>query len=235
MKKLLAIFFLLPLVCFGQLVITSPTNAFNTAGVGAIVSPTLTNGRLYILYVGVSNSGGTAATASVTGTGQTWTQLGSSTNTSGDKRIQVFHYAATSTTTSNISFSYTGTQDGSWVQLYEITGCPMTGTNGSDALVQYIPSEGTSTDPSISGMNPLQARAAVIAGFINNSNPFTGTVEAGWTEDIDDGFSTPTIGGYTMHRLNTTDNTPTVTAASSDWIGVAIEIKSSGRRIFNIQ
>ncbi len=232
MRKLLTILFLIPVICFGQMTITSSNNAFNSAGIGTIVSPTLTAGRLYIMIVGVSNDLGVPATVTLSGTGQTWTLIDQIVSSS-SRRIAAYRYAATSTTTSNISFSYTGTQDGAWCAMFEVVGAVMTGTNGSDAIVQAPTSNTGGPDPTIT-MSALLNRASVIMAFSNNVNPFTGTAESGWTEVLDNGYGTPDMGAYVMYRNNTSDNTPTVTAASTDWAGIAIELRASGRKNTNI-
>jgi hypothetical protein len=115
--------------------------------------------------------------------------------------------------------------------IYEITGVPTTGTNGADAIVQAVTNTGTaSANPSISMTAISDGRNAVMTFFTNSVNPFGGTPESGWTENYDVGYATPDNGTYIMRRLTTTDNTPTVTAAASDWSGIAIEIKSAARR-----
>ena len=232
MRKLLTILFFIPVVCFSQMTITPSNIGFSSTGVGTIVAPTLTSGRLYILIVGVSNGAGTPATVSLTGTGQTWTLIDQIVSTS-DRRIAAYRYAPTSTTTSDINFSYTGTQDGAWCTLFEIVGSVTSGTNGSDAIVQAPTSNTGGPDPTIA-MSALLNRASVIIAFTNNVNPFNGTVESGWTEAIDNGYGTPDTGAYAMYRNNTSDNTPTVTASSTDWAGIAIEIKAAGRKNTNI-
>ena len=232
MRKLLTILFFIPVIGFGQMTITPSNTAFSTTGIGSIVSPTLTAGRLYILLVGVSNDLGAPATVSLAGTGQTWTLIDQIVSSS-SRRIAAYRYAATSTTTSNINFSYTGTQDGAWCTLFEVVGAVMTGTNGSDAIVQAPTSNTGGPDPTIT-MSALLNRASVIIAFSNNANPFIGTVESGWTEAIDNGYATPDMGAYAMYRNNTSDNTPTVTASSTDWAGIAIEIKAAGRKNTNI-
>ncbi len=234
MKKLL--FLLFPIFSYGQAVITESGLAgnFNTAGVSGFIR-TKTAGELYILFVGISNAGGTPATASISGSSETWTELGSAggaLNSTSGKRVQAFRFYATSTLTSNVTnISYTGSQDGTWVMLYVITNVVVTGSNGADAIVQVVTATDNATIQPTITMSGLLNRASVLTGWINDVNPPTGTPESGWSETEDNGFAIPDTGGYIMTRENTADNTPSWSAGSlSNWAGMAIEFRALGRR-----
>jgi hypothetical protein len=234
MKIILSIFILITGVCNGQLsIVNIATSNYSTSGYGVISLP-VTQDNLYIIFVGTSNAGGTPATVSITGAG-TWTEIGTSggqLNNSGNRRMQAFRQVATSTTTIFPTVSYSGSQDGGVLYIFRIDGVVITGTNGSDAIVQTVGNSGNSANPSVT-MSALSNRAGVIMTFISETNPPAGSAESGWTEEHDGGYTVPDTGGYLMHRVNTTDNTPTVTASSSNWGALAIEFKASGRRIFN--
>jgi hypothetical protein len=233
--RLLLIILLVPFLSYSQITITSVNSAFNSAGVGTVVGQAFVTDRLYIMYVGVSNNAGTPATVALTGTGQTWTLIDELVTDQGNHRIATYRFACTSSATNNITFGYTGTQDGSWFSLLEVTGTDNGGTNGSNAIVQAVKDALDATaNPTVTMAAITSGRNAVTFGFCSNANPPTGTVESGWSEDADNGYNTPTTGGYVMHRLTTTDNTPTVTASSSNWAAIAIELKPSGRRQYNI-
>jgi hypothetical protein len=231
MKKLLTILLLLPAFCFSQITITELGGGFQTSGVGSTNGIIFVAGRLYIVVAGITNAGGTPATMSITGTGQTWTQIINATGVtvaSDNYRIQAFRYAATTNHTNNVVYNYTGTQDGSFAAVLEVTGVDVTGTNGSNAIVQTVSNAADATaNPSLTLAAIANGSNAVIAAFMRNSNPFNGTPESGWTEELDGGYNSPTTGGYILHRLTTTDNTPTVTASSGNWVGIAMELKSS--------
>lgn len=236
MKKLL--FLLFPVFSYGQITInkilisgnfsTTGIASFGIGGSGGYVA-----GNLYILFVGTSNDAGTPAVVTISGTGQTWddvTSPGGIINGGNRKRMQVFRYAPTSGNSNNTNFTYTGTQDGGWFELFVVTGCDVGGTNGSNAIVQYNMSSVNGADPTLTLTNPILNRGAVMFGAINGTNPFTGTPESGWGESTDNGYATPNTGGYVMYRTNTTDNTPTVTMASDNWAAIAFELRASGRR-----
>ncbi len=229
MKKL--IFLLFPVFSYGQITSITSSSGYNTAGFASI-TPGMIGGKLYLLFIGTSNAGGTPATVSIAGTGQTWTELvtaGGVVNATSGKRLQVFMSAPASNNANATNFTYTGVQDGGFVIEYEITGAKTTGTNGADAIVQAVGGQANTANPNAS-ISSLQTGASMIFALINDANHFGGTPESGWTESEDGGYATPNTGGYGMYRINTTDNTPTVTAASSNWAGIAIELKPAVSR-----
>lgn len=237
MRRLLfIILFLFPIVTFSQIVITRyNTTCCFTGGIIGLGGLTYNAGSLIIFFVGTSNAAGTPATISLSGTGQTWTEIGTAggaLNSTSGKRVQAFRFAPTSDNSNDVTLTISGTQDGMWIEVFRITGADVTGTNGSNGIVQSATNaQDASANPTIT-MSALSGGGnAVIAGFINTLNPFGGTPESGWGEQDDNGFATPDCGVYIMSRLTTTDNTPTVTASASDWAGLAIEIKSAFRRI----
>jgi hypothetical protein len=224
--KLLFIFLILSNVTYSQVINkgfqpfeTSTTNAVSVAK----AATTYTAGRLYIIF---SAATGALNAGSATSTTLTWTSLVSTGNST--RRINVFYCMPASTVgseTVGVSWGAAGTTGYTWA-IWEITGVPTT-SGGADAVLQSATGGTTGADPSIT-LAALTAGNTVISFFVNSVNPFAGTAESGWTEDFDDGYATPDAGSYVMSRINTSDNTPTVTASSSDWIGVAIELK--GRR-----
>lgn len=196
-------------------------------------STDFTSGRFYLLFVS-NPKATTPEEATCTGTSQTWTKVdGLTFNTiaSPTQRITVYRFLATSTFSATTTISFGATQLAISSHLYEITGMDATGTNGSGAVVQAVTNSSDATaNPTVAMAAISSGSNAVIAYFANDINPFGGTVESGWTEGFDNGYASPDRGDYSMYRLTTTDNTPTVTAASSDWAGIAIEIKAIGRR-----
>lgn len=242
MRKLLVILLISPLFSYGQIVInTNPSDyTYSTNAIGAVPSYTYTAGKFYLMIHLRVRAASTPTDFTVTGTSSTWTQIANVTGvtTANDFfRIKVHHYAPGSNVTEALSISGGGLDEGSIIVLYEITGVLVTGTNGSDAIVQIVTdAQDASANPTIT-MAALSAngRNTVVAFFGNDVNPFGSTPESGWTELSEGGFSTPTTGGVFIQRNTTTDNTPSVTASASNWVGVAIELASSGRRIFNIK
>lgn len=230
MKKLL--FILFPVFSYGQITINAAFTGYTTTTTDASAfghsSKTFTAGKLYLfvaMTTGTTNPGTIAGTTS-----STWTSVVSTGNST--RRIQVFRFLPSSTITGetvNIG-TFGGGSTGYSTFILEISGVNTTGTNGSGAIAQTATGGTTGTDPTITFSSGALPNNAIVSIFFNDANPFGGTQESGWTEANDDGYSTPTAGGYTMTRINTSDITPTVTASSSTWIGVGIEIKGSFRR-----
>lgn len=228
MKKILLILLFYPVLTYSQPQITKVAIAgtFSTTGIGGL-NFTKNAGLLYIIFAGTSNSAGTPATVSLSGTGQTWTEIGSAggvVNTTAGKRIQAFRFAPTIDNGDNTSFTYTGTQDGGWCIVFSVAFCDMSGTNGENAIAQVVTATDDATiQPSIT-MASLRPKASVLAAWINDVNPPTGTADAPWIENTDDGYATPSTGGYALSKDGVTDNTPSWTAgALSNWAGMAIE------------
>lgn len=222
---------------YGQIVINKnfyPAAASTVdASAFGVNSATLTAGKLY-LFIAVTT--GTTNNGTVTATSTTWTNVANVGNST--RRVQVFR-CMPSVTVSGESVqigSFGGGSSGSASAIWEITGVPTTGINGADAIVQAVTATGTaSANPSLTLAPISNSHNVVIAVFGNSLNPFGGVPESGWTEDFDSGYDTPTAGSYIMSRLTTTDNTPSVTAASSDWAGIAIELKATAtRRIISV-
>jgi len=238
MKKLLFILFLSPLISNGQAVITEIISGgnFNTGGI-ANSGWTKLAGSLYIVFVGISNDAGTPGTVALTGTGETWTELGSAggaLNTTVQVRVQAFRfYDAVGVGANTTTFTVTGTQTGMWFNTYRITNVLTSGSNGADAIVQVVTASDNATiHPSIT-MAALSARASVLTAWTNDLNPSSGAAESGWTITEDGGYATPTVGGLVMKRENTSDNTPSWAEGGglfSNWAGIAIELKSRSRR-----
>jgi len=242
MKRLfyLILFFTSSKYDYAQVVINETaqgTYTYSTSALGVVSSQTYTAGRFYLLIHMRVRAASTPTDFTVTGTSSTWTEIANVTGvpTANDFfRLKVFRYAPASNVTESLSMSGGGLDEGSVVVLLEITGVPVTGTNGSNAIVQIVTgSADASANPSITMAALSGAGNTVLAFFGNDVNPFGAAPETDWSELSESGFNTPTTGGVFIKRDKTTDNTPSVTASASNWIGVAIELRG-GRRIINV-
>jgi len=233
MKKL--IFILFPVFSYGQVTISLTAEGnytYSTSALGVVNSQTYTAGKLYLcIHMRVDASA--PADFSLTGTSSTWTEIANVTGiTTGTDlaRLKVWRYAPSSNVTESLSFSLGGVHDGSVFVLWEISGTINTGSNGADATVQIVTdAQDANSNPTIT-MASLVPKNSVVAFFGNDVNPFGSTEESGWTELSENGFSTPTTGGVFISRHRTSDNTPSVTASASNWVGVAIELNAISRR-----
>lgn len=234
MRKILIILLLISCKGESQVVIntgfvavqvtTSNSSSFGIGGAN------FTAGKLYLF---IAMTTGTTNNGSISSTSTTWTNVINTGNST--RRIQVFRCIPTVNASSEVVLigTFGSSATGYAFDCWEITGIDATGTNGENAIIQAVAGGTTGADPSISMAAFASGRSSGIGLFFNSVNPFAGTAESGWTEDVDGGYDDPVTGAYFMYRNLTSDNTPTVTAASSDWIGVGIELKPSGRRIFN--
>ena len=233
MKKL--IFLLFPVFSYGQVTL-APTAQFgytySTTAFGVVNSQTYTAGKLYICII-MRVDATAVADFALTGTSSTWTEIANVTaiTTATDlARLKVYRYAPASDVTEGLSISNAGSQDGAVGVIYEITGTINTGSNGADAIVQIVTdAQDANANPTIT-MAALNPKNTVVAFFGNDVNPFGATEESGWAKLSENGFTVPTTGGVFISRHRTSDNTPSVTASASNWVGVAIELNSSGRR-----
>lgn len=237
MKKILSVLMLIPMLSISQPTITKIVlgSNFNTTGFGGF-GWTKQADVLYIIIICTTNAGGTPATISLTGSGETWTELGTSGGVEfQNKRLQAFRWYCTSNVgLQNTSVNYTGSgvQDGGWFSVHQVANADFGGTNGENAIVQVVTATDAATQHPNITMSALLNRASVLAGFMNDVNPPTGTNESGWSESEDGGYNDPVTGGYVIRRNNTNDNTPSWTAgAFSNWAGIAIEFKAAGRRV----
>jgi len=232
MKKLLLILLFVWNVCEGQITIDATyagPQAITTNVSGFNYLRPFEAGKLYLFLAGVT---GASQFGTLSSTTQTWNlvqQIGNST-----RRFEVYAMMPTSNIT-NETVTYTsfgGTSSGYFTGIIEISGV-QTGNNGLNAIVQSATNSGAGADPEIA-LSPLSnsQRNAVIGYFYNGQNPFTASgVESGWTEIFNGGYATPDAGAYIMSRIGTTDNTVNVTASAGDWIGIALELRASGRRV----
>lgn len=185
---------------------------------------------LYIAMIWVS---GANNDGELVGTGLNWVKIGSVGDAT--KRIVVFRTVPiTSTTTANTFQSFGSTGTGSHIRIWSNNN-RVFNRNGATAVEQVATASGTSTTPTVDFPAAMSSTINyVLALFMNEQNPFTGTVEAGWTESGDVGYTTPDMGLYYMRRGTTSDDTPSTTITSGSWIGIAIEF-TTPRRIIPIQ
>jgi hypothetical protein len=233
------IFILFPVFSYGQVTITKVTgsgehNCAGTAFTGIQHNNiTLTQDKLYLAVVFADSSNNFGS--NILSTSFTWdtvAQVGNFT-----RRISIYRCVPSSTTTTDdpaATWTFGNYPNMIDFTIWEITGVPMT-NNGANAIVQSVKDSATASTTALITLASLQPRASVFSCFTNSLNPFGGSVESGWTERIDLGcatfpLSTNISGQYIMTRIGTTDNTPSATVSTCDWLGVALELRASGRR-----
>lgn len=233
MRKILLILILLPVFSYGQITVATGDYLSSVDGTnyGSVIG-TVT-GRFYIVIV-ESNSASAEPNLTLTIGGNSPTLLTSAAfNTTGTARnkIWAYYFLAATTAANSMSLTFSTTVTGFRAVTYDIEGSKTTGTNGIDAITQYTTgSVDAGTNPSLT-LSPLHGQSLVVTGFANDSSPFGATCETGWTCGANTGHDGG--GFFYMYRINGGDMTPTVTAASSNWGGIAIEIGGL-RRIVNV-
>lgn len=226
MKKLLFILILIACKAQGQITITF-SGSSQTATPGAdveILSGTYVGGRTYIFFIGTKRSGGGTPSDDPTISDGDLTLIKRGTVAgSYDDRWIIYTADVVSDVTTAITFTYAESQ-----------GTKITGTYYAGINLSYTYGTGS---VSAATANPTitltaAANASIATAWMNNADPFGGTPETGWTEDTDAGNAVP-VGYYLMHRNNTSDNTPTVTASASNHTGIALRITGKRRIIID--
>jgi hypothetical protein len=232
MKKLLFTLLLFCNYSFGQITkasIYTVTGCSNFGSSNPINTAfTVVDNTVNILYISATNTNGIDSIKS--NISITWELISSQTD--GSRLLAAYRCVSTAGGgAQTTSIYFTGSATKSYhISCVKYTGAQL-GGNGLLAIKQTVSGNGTGADPSITMATLAGQRNFVIMWVQNDANPFGGTPESGWSEDLDGGCTqSPTAGWYMMTRANTSDNTPTVTCSSSTWRGVAIELRQSGRR-----
>lgn len=222
MKFLIIILLFIGLKGYGQTIsVQASSIAFINNATLTISSGTYTAGNTYVFFITTSSASTPTDNPTISSGSLTLTKR--HTVTGATQRIIAYTCTPASTTTTAITFTYAETQGLHIYVIYE-------GNNiGRYKLINSAGvNETTGANPSLT--LPSTNNSVTCAYFINGRNPFAGTEEAGWTEDIDTGTAS-TFGNAAYHRNVTTDNTVSVTATSSTYMGIAVQF--SFRRIFN--
>lgn len=203
--------------------------SYNTASVSVVA------GRLYLLTVRSDSGAATVAnTPTVSGAGQTWTQVGTQLNSANNRRrVTMFRAMPGANNSGALTISFGGQtqQNVDWI-VDEITGVSTTGTNGANAIVQTVVGEDTGTGTSFS---------LTLAAFVRASNGVYAAVnvpaaaapinnEAGYTETAESNVGT--TGNLEAEFKATSDTTPSWTYAGSVGTFGAIAVELQEAQVF---
>jgi len=206
LRKLILIFLLfISTESFSQfaLIFSSRSNVNNaTVTIG---SGTYTVGRTYVFFINTTAVSDPTDNPTVSSGGLTLVKR--TTVAGGNRRIIVYSITVASTETTAITFTFAESQIVHMIATYESVAFPGNVINTQTGTT-------TGADPSLTV--GVTSTAYTIGYFMNDRDPFGGTAEGSWTEDIDNGLANP-YGQYAVHRNVTTDNTIVVTSASSNW------------------
>ena len=206
------------------------------SGFAANSTITCATNALCLAFVSVIETG--VETPTLTGGGQTtWTlhdTISGDTIASPTMHIYTFRTLGEGGAAAALTADFADAQLTAVFQVVQFTGVDTSGTNGSGAITQCdnVASNSTTTTAP-DALAALQATNAVIhVGLINASNRAL-TAEAGWTIGASGttlSESSPASEAVLQYRVDTTDNTPTLTqdGAATDFISIACEIKEAG-------
>lgn len=184
------------------------------------------NANSLVLCCVVSSLAAWAKPTGVSGCGLTWVEV-TSTNYNGSAHgISLWRSmtnAATPSATVTATFANSQTGGNIWVE--EFSNVDTSGVNGAGAIVQAVMKTNAIANPSLTLAAFGNAKNAGSAYFGNVANGFSGSPEAGWTEQCDQGYNVPATGEYAMRQLLVTDTTPTVMVGAQQWAGIAVEVK----------
>jgi hypothetical protein len=108
------------------------------------------------------------------------------------------------------------------------TNVNTSGTWGSGAVVQSVMTTNNTSNPSVTLAALSGSTNAVYCAFINNVNGYGATsIDAGWTQDIQNGFNTTATGQLNIYAIATSDNTPSITDGAQAWGSIAVEIQKA--------
>lgn len=159
--------------------------------------------------------------------GLTWTARGNVLHPDGLIRLRCFTAVTTSapgadTFDVDASGGAGGNQTGCNIEVWEYTD----GTGTAPSFVQVANDTG-SGNPLHDTLAALGARAQVACCFTISRNPPDGTPDTGWTERIDAGHLSPSVGVWLIDSGGvTTDNSPSGTWATGNFAAIAVEMQA---------
>jgi len=237
---------------WGQLNITrSPYNAMIGAGAGGLAvcssglrgigqTNTTTGSMVYVVAtsnvppanalmlcsVACGMSGGPPI-PTLAGHGTTWVLI--ATTNWGNYRICLFRSLTNNTPTSTpIVATFGSTLWGCNMRATFWTNVNTSGTWGSGAIVQSVMVTNNTANPSVTLAALNGSTNAVYCAFVNDVNGYGATsIDAGWTQDIQNGFNVTATGQCNIYAVETSDNTPSITDGAQAWGGIAVEIQKA--------
>lgn len=139
--------------------------------------------------------------------------------------ISLWYVYATDNTSSSVTNRFTNGATGGSMAILELAGTAVYRSNAA-VTNRTVNSANAGANPTITLSAFNGGADAVVAILGSDANPFGGTAEAGWVEDMDSGYANPATGSYLTHSVNRSDNTVAVTAASADWGGIAVQVRA---------
>lgn len=178
-----------------------------------------------------SNSNSSAAPTSATGAGLTWTQVSTTSYSGNSHRVTVFR-AYTGSTVNNGTFTvnFPGTGTGQerrscTIQVLELLGVEVTGTNAADAIagIQTVVGNSNTATATVAGAIEV-AGTGMLGIFANDEDDFDGDEEAGWTVLSSHHADNEDLSSTISYSLNTYDNSARMTDMNGNWAAIGIRL-----------
>lgn len=180
---------------------------------------------LIVVFVANRVAGAVPNAPTVSGNSLTWTQI--ATVTTATRRLTLFAANASGSSTGATTFDCAGqTQTNFFVSFFHVLGADLSG-GVLAAFVQSPTNTSTGTSGSVTLAAAGHADNRPVAGFMHNANEAT-TPDAAWTE-VDDLANSAQINALeTQWDADGFQNASASWATSSEWLGIAAEIKAAG-------
>jgi hypothetical protein len=191
-----------------------------------------------VLLAVVTNSSGTANNAdsyaqptSATGNGLTWTRMNSVLFASNNRRLTIFRaYTGNNVTQGSFTVNFPGEGNGqrrrsATIQIIELVGVEVTGTNGSDAFAAVNTATGTNSTATVTVGGAIDFAGTGMMGiFATNDNDFEGQEENGWDMLSNVDISSENLSAGISYALNTYDNSARMTDMTGNWAAIGIRL-----------
>lgn len=179
---------------------------------------------LLLAYVWI---GQTMSVSSITGNGLTWVLVQSVENTVNNVQLRVYRAMSNAPIAGALTVVVnTGGSRGSIIQVQQFQNVITTGSNGSDAVVQAMPSTGNTI--TLSALNTNGLNAIVGASVSPVGAAADGFAEAGWTQDLNYG-QVPSLGisSFVSHKTNSLDASYNSSMTNGTIHSIAMEIRAA--------
>ncbi len=185
-------------------------------------------GRLYLLFVvSVTTAPAVPPIPTVTGQGQTWTQVTTAINVANTRRITVFRALGGSPSAGTLTIDFGAeAQIGCGWSAVVCTGMSTGGSNGSGAIIQTKAVEAAAaTGASVTLDAPLSTTGSAVVGAFTHQASEISTATAPATKLGDTNHSAPARGTATAWALNPPGPSLAMTWATSAASGIiAVEV-----------
>lgn len=197
------------------------TNA--TSYTTASVSPTANHLVLLAVH---NNASGTAGTPTASGNSLTYVQIATVTYSGNSNRVTLFRALGGSPSSGAITIDYGGsTQQAAIWAVIDCANVDTSGTDGSGAIVQSLTNTGAAVTSLTITLSAFGSTNNATFGAFGHAVGNDVTAGSGFSELTDTSATAPVDTLFTEFRNNNDTTVDASISASTQWGGVAIEIK----------